>query len=217
MGASVKLVWDARTLRTKAICSLKIAMPAFNSFDDNGRVTTVLLHLQHACEMLLKAVLAQKRVKVVDKDTGKSVDFEKSLRLCQSHPKLTAEEARVMRAVAPLRDAAQHWYIFVSGNILYMKTWALITAFDAYLKRTLDTDLHTHIPPRVLPVSTKPPGDLEFLIDKEYELINELLRPGARQQDEARAGVRSLLAMEALKDTHYIKLHHKPQIFPMLA
>jgi hypothetical protein len=36
-----------------------------------------------------------------------------------------------------------------------MQTRALISAFDDYLKRALEVDIHTHIPPRVLPVSTK--------------------------------------------------------------
>jgi len=197
-GESVKLVRDAKTLRGKAISSLKIAMVTFNSFDDEGRVTSVLLHLQHACEMLLKAVLVQNRVQVVDRATGKSIGFERCLRLCQSNHGLSAEDAGIMRAVDSLRDAAQHWYIFVSEDLLYMQTRALVCAFDSYLKQTLDTDLHSHIPSRVLPVSTKPPGDIVFLVDREYTLINELLKPGKRQRDEARARIRSLLAMEAL-------------------
>jgi hypothetical protein len=148
--------------------------------------------------MLLKAVMSQARVRVFDKDTGKSFGFEKCLRLCQANHGLTEQEAGVMRAVDTLRDAAQHWFVFVSEDILYMHTRALVTAFDAYMKRALDDDLSSHIPPRVLPVSTKPPGDLEFLVDKEYKLITELLKPGRRQRDEARARIRSLLAIEAL-------------------
>jgi hypothetical protein len=194
----VKLVRDSRTLKGKAIASLKIAMMTFNSYDDDGRICSVLLHLQHASEMFLKSVLAQNRAKVFDKDTGKSFGFEKCLRLCQSNHGLTAEEAGIMRAVDALRDASQHWFVFVSEDLLYMHTRALVTAFDAFLKRALDTDLCSQIPPRVLPVSTKPPGDLEFLIDREYKLIGELLKPGKRQRDEARARIRSLLAMEAL-------------------
>ncbi|MEK0361639.1 hypothetical protein [Pseudomonas sp. CBC3] len=38
----MKLVRDARTLKTKALCSLRTGMQAFNSFDDDGRITTVL-------------------------------------------------------------------------------------------------------------------------------------------------------------------------------
>lgn len=67
-----------------------------------------------------------------------------------------------MRAVNSLRDAAQHWFVFVAEELLYLHTRGLVTAFDAYLKRMLDTDLQSHIPPRVLPVSTKPPGDFTF-------------------------------------------------------
>ena len=192
------LVRDARTLKSKAISSLRTGMQSFNSFDEDGRVTTVLLHLQHACEMLLKAVLVQNKAKVFDKLTGRSISFEKCLGLCLAHQGLTAEEAGVMRAVDSLRDAAQHWYVVVSEDLLYLNTRALITAFDAYLKRSLEDDLVSHIPPRVLPVSSMPPGDFEFLVDREYSLVAELLEPGRRQRDEARARIRSLLAMESI-------------------
>lgn len=194
----MKLLRDAKTLHSKAIASLKIAMMAFNSFDEDGRVCTTLLHLQHSCEMLLKAVLVQKRVQVFDKDTGMSLGFEKCLRLCMQHAGLTADEAGVMRAVDALRDASQHWFIFVSEELLYMHTRALVTVFDEYLKRLLETDLHSQIPTRVLPVSTKPPGDLIFLVDREFALIKELLAPGKRHRDEAQARIRSLLVMEAI-------------------
>ncbi|KQM70607.1 hypothetical protein [Sphingomonas sp. Leaf20] len=194
----MKLVRDARTLKTKAIESLRTAMTSFNSYDDTGRITTVLMHSQHACEMLLKAVLVQGKAKVFDKDSGKSIGFEKCLGQCRSHHDLTADEAGIMRAIDAQRDAAQHWFVFVSEDLLYMQLRALITAFDAYLKRKLDVALQEHIPPRVLPISTKPPGDFEFLVDKEFKYVNELLHPGRRARDEARARIRAMLAMEAI-------------------
>lgn len=194
----MKLVRDARTLKGKAIGSLRTAMTAFNSYDDDGRVTMVLMHLQHACEMLLKAVLVQKKVKVFDKETGRSIGFERCLGLCQASQGLTNDEAGIMRAIDALRDAAQHWFVFVSEDLLYIQTRALITSFDAYLQRTLDDALTMHIPPRVLPISTMPPGDFEFLIDREFTLVAELLQPGRRARDEARARIRSMLAMEAI-------------------
>jgi len=115
----MKLLRDARTLRAKAISSLRIAMMTFNSYHDDGRITTVLLHLQHASEMLLKAVLVQAKAKVFDKDSGQSLGFEKCLRLCQSSHGLSAEQAGIMRAIDSLRDAAQHWFIFVSEDLLF--------------------------------------------------------------------------------------------------
>ena len=158
----------------------------------------VLMHLQHACEMLLKAVLSQRKAPVFDKETGRSLGFERCLNLCQSHHQLTKDEAGIMRAIDAQRDAAQHWFVFVAEDLLYLQTRALITAFDAYLKRMLDTDLRSNIPPRVLPISTMPPGDFVFLVDREYSYVNELLQPGRRARDEARARIRSMLAMEAI-------------------
>lgn len=68
----MKLVRDAKTLKEKAIASLKIAMATFNSYEEEGRITSVLLHLQHACEMLLKAVLVQNRAAVMsDNQVGR--------------------------------------------------------------------------------------------------------------------------------------------------
>lgn len=43
---------------------------------DDGRATAVLLHLQHAFEMMLKAVLVQGGKNVFDKDMGRSIGFE---------------------------------------------------------------------------------------------------------------------------------------------
>lgn len=194
----MKLLRETRTLKVKAVSSLRIGMQAFNSFDDDGRITTVLLHLQHACEMLLKAVLIQNKANVFDKVTGRSISFDRSLGLCMAHYGLTAEEAGVMRAVDSLRDAAQHWFVVVAEDLLYINTRALITAFDAYLLRALEVTLNDHIPARVLPVSTMPPGDFEFLMDREYNLVKELLEPGRRQRDEARGRIRSMLAMESI-------------------
>ena len=62
----VKLRREARNLKAKALCSLRQAVTAFNACGDDGRTTCVLLHMQHAAEMLLKAILVQKRVKVFD-------------------------------------------------------------------------------------------------------------------------------------------------------
>lgn len=63
----MKLLRDARSLKSKALSSLRRGLSAFNSYEEDGRITVVLLHLQHACEMFLKAALVQARVSVFDK------------------------------------------------------------------------------------------------------------------------------------------------------
>lgn len=192
------LLRDAKTLSNKATSSMRMAMSTFNSYDDEGRVCSVLLHLQHSCEMLLKAVLVQNRVKVFDEKSGKSIGFGRALHLCSQDHDLSEAEAGTMRMIDSLRDAEQHWFTIIEEDVLYLHTRALVTVFDGYLKRALDLDLSSRIPARVLPVSTLPPGDFDFLIDREYKLIVDLLKPGKRKRDEARARIRALLAMEGL-------------------
>jgi hypothetical protein len=151
--ATVKLRREAKTLKHKALCSLRRGLTAFNSYDEHGRLTTVLLHLQHACEMLLKAALIQKRIHIFDK-AGRAYGFEKCVNLAKAHCGLTDGEAGIMRAIDSLRDAEQHWIIVTEEDVLYVHTRGLVTAIDEVLKRVFNDDLTSHLPARVLPIST---------------------------------------------------------------
>lgn len=193
----MKLLRDARTLKAKALSSLRRGLSAFNAFDDDGRTTAVLLHLQHASEMLLKAALVQHKVSIFDKKSATSLGLSKCLALAQSHCGVTAEEAGAIRAVDSLRDAEQHWFVVVDEPLLYMHAQALVTVIDAILKRSFDDELLKHMPTRVLPISATPPANIEVLMDREYQQILNLLAPGRRARDEARGRIRALLAMEA--------------------
>jgi hypothetical protein len=184
-------------LRSKALSSLKTALSAFNGFDEDGRTTKVLLHLQHSSEMLLKGALAQTKISVFDKRSRTSLGFKKCINLATEHCNITTDEAGIFRAIDAIRDAEQHWIVTVSEEILYIHTRAFVTAFDSVLKRSLDGDLATFLPTRVLPVGSRLPSDFDTLIDREYGLVAELLAPGRRAQDEARARIRTMLAMES--------------------
>jgi hypothetical protein len=196
---TVKLRSSARILKRKAVSSLRVSVGAFNGVSDEGRATTVLLHLQHAFEMLLKSALNHKRVPVFDKKTGRSIGFESAIRQAQQTDgiKLTEEEAGTLRAIDAMRDDEQHWYNEVDEGILYVHARAAITLFDDLLQRVFNEHLAEHLPLRVLPLSTEAPQDFDFLVDREYAKIAELLKPGRRAGAEARARIRTLLAMEA--------------------
>lgn len=196
-GRRKKLRREARTLKDKALCSLRRAVTAFNSCDEDGRTTSVLLHMQHAAEMLLKAILVQKGVKVFDRTKQTSIGFEKCVNLCSQHARLTQEEAGLLRVVDRLRDAEQHWLIVVPEDVLYLHARGFVTTFDDLLNRTLNDALAEHLPSRVLPVSTQPPIGFDLLVDREFNQVKELLQPGRRQRDEARGRIRTLLAMES--------------------
>ncbi|SDN05575.1 DUF3644 domain-containing protein [Allokutzneria albata] len=195
----MKLKQESRVLKRKALASLTSAVEAFNSPHGDGRETKVLLHLQHAFEMLLKAALVQGRTKVFDRVTGRSIGFEKCVGLaCASATiKLNDADAGTLRAIDAMRDEEQHWFNTVPEQLLYLHARAGVTLFDDLLQRAFRDRLATHLPTRVLPVSVDPPRDLTVLLDEEYNQIADLLRPGRRARHEARARIRTLLAMEA--------------------
>jgi hypothetical protein len=195
----VKLRNEARQLKRKAISSIRAAMRAFNDSVDDGRVTAVLLNLQHSFEMLLKAALVQNKGRVFDPGTGRSIGFERCLHEARVDPqlKLGSEEAGALRAIDALRDDEQHWFTVVDEALLYLHTRAAVTLFDDLLHRAFGERLADHLPNRVLPVGTEPPQAFEILVDREYANIANLLRPGRRASAEARARLRGLLAMEA--------------------
>lgn len=197
IGKRKKLRREARTLKDKALCSLRRAVTAFNSCDDDGRCTCVLLHMQHAAEMLLKAILVQKGVKVFDPTKQTSIGFDKCVNLGSQHARLSQEETGLLRAVDALRDAEQHWLLVVPEDVLYLHARGFITTFDDLLKRTMNDSLADHLPGRILPVSTQPPIGFDLLVDREFNQVKELLQPGRRQRDEARGRIRTLLAMES--------------------
>lgn len=195
----MKLKQEARVLRRKALSSLRVATTAFNSPIDDGRVTQILLNLQHAFEMLLKAALVQKGSRVFDKEIGRSIGFEACIRqsMNSKHIKLTEAEAGTLRVIDAMRDDEQHWFNEVSEQLLYLHSRAGITLFDDILQRVFGEPLADSLPLRVLPLSVDPPRELDVLVDAEYSQITALLAPGRRASHEARARIRTLLAMEA--------------------
>lgn len=198
----MRLRQEVKVLKAKAIASLRSSVSAFNDPDDEGRHTRVLLTLQHAFEMLLKAALVhtqQRGESVFDKKSGRSIGFEKCIAIAteRSAIKLTDSEVGVLRAIDAMRDDEQHWFNQVSEQILYLQSRLAITAFDDILRRVFGESLADHLPVRVLPLSLDPPQSFDTLLDSEYSAITELLRPGKRMAHEARARIRTLLALES--------------------
>jgi hypothetical protein len=183
-------------LKDKALASMKRAVQAFNDLDDDGRQTAVMLNMQHAFEMLLKAALADTKVRIFDKRTGRSIGFEKCLALASEHLGLSAEQLGLLRAIDALRDDEQHWLATLNEGLLYLHSRAAVTLFDEVLNDAFDERLADHLPERVLPISTSPMAEMDVLVNEQYSQISRLLQPGKRRRPEARALLRGLLAME---------------------
>ena len=161
----MKLRQSARILKGKALASIRASVIAFNGLDDDGRVTDVLLRMQHAFEMLMKAALNQRGVTVFDKKTGKSLGLDKAINLAQNDPKvkLTDDEAGLIRTIDAMRDEEQHWYTTVDEGILYMHIRAGVTLFDDLLNRVFAERLGNHIPRRVFRLVQSPPRNFSSL------------------------------------------------------
>ena len=188
---------ESRLLKAKSLASLRKAIEAFNGTDDDGRITTVLLFAEHSAEMLIKAALVERKVSVVDKQTRMTLGFKRCVNLAREHLQLTEEAAGTLRTLGALRNGEQHYIGGIDEGILFIHMRALVTLFDDLLDRCFADSLANHLPKRVLPISTIPLEDIDLLIDRQFNQIYDLLKPGMRRRTEARSRIRTLLAMEA--------------------
>jgi len=109
---------------------------------------------------------------------------------------LDADQAVVLRTFNGFRDAAQHYLLDASEDLLYVQTQAGVTLFRDILKGVFGIGLRSVLPSRVLPISTRAPNDMPIMLADELEEIKRLLKPGRRQRVQARARERTLAVME---------------------
>jgi hypothetical protein len=191
---------EVKLLKQKAIHSLQLAIERFNSLSDIGRADSVLMLLDHAFEMLLKAAIVHRGGRIHERGAKQTIGFDACVRRALSTEGLaflSEDQALVLQSINGLRDAAQHYLVDVSENHLYMQTQAGVTLFDDVLQGVFDDRLAGHLPARALPVSTVPPTDLTALFESEADNIAELLRPHRRRRTEARARMRPLAILDA--------------------
>jgi hypothetical protein len=99
-------------LLEKAGDSLLLGIEKFNCPFERGRVTSVLIALDHAFEMLLKASTLQRGGRIRKRGAAETLGFD----ACVSDGKvkfLTEEQAFTLQMLNGLRDAAQHHLIAI--------------------------------------------------------------------------------------------------------
>lgn len=191
---------EAKLLLEKACDSLVLSIELFNRPHDRGRVSSTLILLDHSFEMLMKAAILHRGGRIRDKRAKETIGFDACVRRSLSDGKikyLTEEQALTLQAINGLRDAAQHHLLDISEGQLYIHVQSGVTLFRDILKGVFNRDLATHLPSRVLPVSTSPPTDLATLFDAEVSEIKKLLHPGRRRRIEAAARLRPLAILDA--------------------
>lgn len=190
---------EAKMLLEKASDSLVLAIELFNRPHDRGRVSSTLIMLDHAFEMLMKAAILHRGGRIREKRARETIGFDACVRRSLSDGNikyLTEEQALALQTINGLRDAAQHHLLDISEGQLYVHMQSGVTLFRDLLKSVFGQDLACHLPERVLPVSTSPPTDLATLFDSEVKEIKKLLQPGRRRRIEAVARLRPLAILD---------------------
>lgn len=190
---------ESQALRDKAIDSLILAVELFNRPSDRGRRCGVLIWLDHAFEMLMKAALIYRGHPIRVKGQPKTFSSETCLRRILDQGDLrfiTEDQANLLRALNTLRDGEQHHYVEVAEESLYLLAQGSFSAFRAIYREVFEDDLRSHLPERVLPISTMPPEDLESVFQHEVEAVRKLLQPGTRRRYQALARLKSLAIIE---------------------
>jgi len=191
---------EARLLLDKAIDSLILSVEHFNRADDRGRVSSVLILLDHGFEMLLKASILHRGGRIREPRARETIGFDACVRRSLSDADikfLIAEQALTLQTINGLRDAAQHHLIDVSEQQLYLHAQSGVTLFRDILKSVFGEDLATYLPARVLPISTVAPVDFTTLFETEAKEIRKLLQPGKRRKTDAYARLRPLAILDA--------------------
>ncbi len=191
---------QAKLLFEKAVDSLILSISHFNNPWDRGRKEAVLIFLDRAFELFLKAIILHKGGKIREAYARETIGHEKCVRKCISQTKvkcLTEEQGLTIQIINSLRDAAQHDIVELSEQELYLYSQAGVTLFRDLLQQEFKEKLATYMPERVLPVSTEPPRDLHTMVEADFKEIKKLLKPNSRHQIEAKSKLKSLAIVEA--------------------
>ena len=191
---------EVRLLRQKGIDSLILAVELFNRPRDEGRTEAVLMHADHAFEMLLKAAIRHRHGRIRKLREPGTIGIKECIGKCFSDASLkclTEEQAVSLQVLNGWRDAAQHYLLDLPENELYIAAQAAVTLFDDLLNAVFAERLRDSIPGRVLPVSTQPPRELEIMLDDEFAFIAQLIAPGSRRLSEAKARLRPIAILDA--------------------
>lgn len=190
---------DMERLLTQAVDSLTNGVDHFNRSSDQGRPASVLIFLEHACEMLLKAGLLQRGSDIRDAASGYTLSFENCLNRATDDGKvkfLSDDERSTLRVLNGLRDQAQHFLVDVSEQVLYTVAQSTLTLFGKLVARLFGVSLAERLPRRVLPLSTDPPQSIHIVMDAEFSQLKMLLSSGEADGVRAEAKLRSLMAID---------------------
>jgi hypothetical protein len=189
-----------KALFEKSLDSLVLSIEHFNRPWDRGRHEAVLILLDRAFELLLKAIILHKGGKIRESYERETIGFEKCVRKCISDDTvrcLSEEEGLTMQIINSFRDAAQHDIVELTEQEIYLYCQAGITLYKDLIARVFDKKLTDYLPERVLPICVEPPKDLHTMIEADFQQIKELVKPNTRKKFEAKSKLKALAIVES--------------------
>jgi hypothetical protein len=109
-----------RHLKKTAVESLTLAVEVFNQPSTVARTSGVLLHLQHALEMIFKAAILEKQGAIVPKRGKIAYSFSECLGILKNGYQLMDERQALAAALVDShRDAVQHYGSRLREQALY--------------------------------------------------------------------------------------------------
>lgn len=190
-----RLKKNVAPLLGRSIESLILAIELFNRPSEIARSHGVLMFLQHSFEMLLKAAILQKTGRIHPKDDGYTYSFKSCLQIANEQLGILTRDGKItLEILDEQRDQAVHFYADVSEDMLYVHAQSSVTLFAELLQSAFARNLATELPSRILPISTRPPNELQSLLWSELQEVDKLLQAGQRRGAQAAAKLRSVLA-----------------------
>lgn len=191
---------ETKLLYSRAVDSLVMGVDHFNRCWDRGRTEAVLIFLDRAFELLLKAIIVERGGSIRDKrDATRTLGHHSCLRQCFSNPKvrcLSDEDVVALQNLNSLRDAAQHYIVEPSEGQLYVYAQSAVTMFKRLTADALGLEISAHVPDRMVVISASPPQNFGALLDFEFEDIRSMVAPGSRRRLDAHARLRSIAVLE---------------------
>jgi hypothetical protein len=123
---------EVKVLLKKATDSLFLSIDHFNRPYDRGRHEAVLIFLDRAFELLLKAIIVHRGGRIRERNVNVTIGFDRCVRKCITDHNvkcLAEEDAFCIQNVNSLRDAAQHYWIALSEDHLYLHAQSGLTLF----------------------------------------------------------------------------------------
>jgi hypothetical protein len=199
-----------RKLKQTAIESLTLAVEVFNRPSETARTQGVLLNLQHAVEMLLKAIVFESAGSITPKRSGKAFSFKECLGKVRGLGHLDEDEAVVAATIDAHRDGVQHQGAELTEERLYIDAASGLRLFDELLHRAFGERLadHPEFANRMLPIAANPPRELFVLTTNDVDRIRDLLAPGKRRHAEAHAFLRTLVMSEQVAHNPMGEVEH---------